>query len=62
MEKPLRVIAFCIQVMQEFDFYGFEALKPLLVRRSDGGVVTIADVVEQLSRYPSPTRTVYSRQ
>lgn len=50
-EIALHEIAFCIDVCQNVDAPGYEAPKRLLVRSTDGGVVTIADVVEKLSRY-----------
>ncbi|CAG5179354.1 uncharacterized protein ALTATR162_LOCUS9179 [Alternaria atra] len=50
-EIPLHEIAFCSDDLQNFETADFEAPEPLLVRRADGSVVTIGDVVEQLSRY-----------
>jgi hypothetical protein len=50
-EYPLREISFSIDDADEFDSDDFEAPEPRVVRRQDGGVVTIADVVEQLSEY-----------
>ncbi|KAH7074588.1 hypothetical protein BKA63DRAFT_513299 [Paraphoma chrysanthemicola] len=50
-EDPLHEIAFCSDDLQNFEAADFEAPEPLLVRRADGGIVTIGDVVEQLSRY-----------
>jgi hypothetical protein len=35
----------------QVDLPDYEAPRPLLVRRADGGVVTVGDVVEQLSPY-----------
>jgi hypothetical protein len=55
-QDPLHEIAFCIEALEEFEAFDYEesdmdAPDPLVVRRADGGIVTIADVVEQLSRY-----------
>jgi hypothetical protein len=50
-EYPLHEISFSISDADEFDSDGFEAPEPRVVRRVDGGVITIADVVEQLSQY-----------
>jgi hypothetical protein len=50
-EYPLYEISFSIKDADEFDSDGFEAPEPRVVRRADGGVITIADIVEQLSQY-----------
>jgi hypothetical protein len=50
-EHPLHEIAFCSDDLQDFEAADFRAPKPVIVRRADGGVITIGDVVEQLSRY-----------
>jgi hypothetical protein len=50
-EDPLDEIAFCSDDLQNFEGADFKAPEPLLVRRADGGIITIADVVEQLSHY-----------
>jgi hypothetical protein len=50
-ETPLHEIAFSSDDLNKFDSADLEAPEPLLVRRADGGVVTIGDVIEQLSHY-----------
>jgi hypothetical protein len=55
-ESPLREIALVIEPIEEVEVWDYEECdvvrpKPLLVRRADGGVITIADVVEQFSAY-----------
>jgi hypothetical protein len=56
-QDPLHSIALVIETIEEQETWSWEECKdiitpkPLLVRRADGGVVTIADVVEQFSRY-----------
>lgn len=50
-EDPLHEIAFCSDDLQDFEAADFETPEPLIVRRADGGIVTIGDVVEQLSLY-----------
>ncbi|PVI07268.1 hypothetical protein DM02DRAFT_357741 [Periconia macrospinosa] len=50
-EDPLHEIAFCIDTLQMIDLPDYQAPEALVVRRADGGIVTIADVVEQLSVY-----------
>lgn len=44
-------IKVCIQDLEEYEADEFEAPEPQVIRREDGGVVTIADVIEQLSVY-----------
>jgi hypothetical protein len=53
-EIPLTEIAFSIDELNEFHangIPGFQRPKPVLVSRADGGTVTVADVVQQLSVY-----------
>jgi hypothetical protein len=44
-------ISFSIVDCMQVDLPDYEAPMPVLVRRADGGVVTIGDIDEQLSRY-----------
>jgi hypothetical protein len=48
---PLTEIAFCIDDLDANELPDYKRPKPLLVSRADGGTVTVADVVEQLSAY-----------
>lgn len=49
---PLREMVFCIQILMEVEIPDdCERVESLFVRRADGDIVTVADVVEQLSGY-----------
>jgi hypothetical protein len=48
---PLTKIAIINSYVNKYDLYDYESPEPLLVSRADGGTVTVADVVEQLSAY-----------
>jgi len=53
-EIPLTEIAFSIDELNQFHangISGFQRPKPVVVSRADGGTVTVADVVQQLSVY-----------
>jgi hypothetical protein len=55
-QDPLYEITFCIDALEEWEAPEYEENdivipEPLVVRRADGGIVTISDVIEQLSRY-----------
>jgi hypothetical protein len=55
-QDPLHLIALVIETIEEQETWSWKECpiitpKPLLVRRADGGIITIGDVVEQLSRY-----------
>jgi hypothetical protein len=48
---PLTKIAITNWYIDDYCLYDYEPPDPLLVSRADGGTVTVADVVEQLSVY-----------
>ncbi|RYN29899.1 hypothetical protein AA0113_g698 [Alternaria arborescens] len=48
---PLTEIAITNSYIDWYDHYDYESPEPLLVSRADGGTVTVADVVEELSAY-----------
>jgi hypothetical protein len=48
---PLREIKLCSFDMEEYESDGFKLPDPVVVGRVDGGVITVMDVVEQLSAY-----------
>jgi hypothetical protein len=48
---PLTKIAITNSYVDGYDLYDYESPEPLLVSRGDGGTVTVADVVQQLSAY-----------
>jgi hypothetical protein len=48
---PLTKIAITNWYIDDYCLYDYEPPDPLLVSRADGGTVTVADVVEQLSAY-----------
>jgi hypothetical protein len=48
---PLTKIAITNSYVDGYDLYDYEPPEPLLVSRADGGTVTVADVVQQLSAY-----------
>jgi hypothetical protein len=50
-QVPLTKIAITNSYVDGYDLYDYESPEPLLVSRADGGTVTVADVVEQLSAY-----------
>jgi hypothetical protein len=55
-QDPLYLIALIIETIEEQETWSWKEStiitpKPLLVRRADGGIITIGDIVEQLSRY-----------
>jgi hypothetical protein len=50
-ETPLHEITFTIETLDDYEAYGYVRPRPLIVRRADGGIVTVADVVEQLSAH-----------
>jgi hypothetical protein len=50
-QPPIHEIGFSIGPLMEWETLDYEPPEPVLVRRSDGGVVTIKDMVEQLAPY-----------
>jgi hypothetical protein len=48
---PLTKIAITNRYVDDYYLYDYEPPEPLLVSRADGGTVTVADVVKQLSAY-----------
>ncbi|KAF2274489.1 uncharacterized protein EI97DRAFT_381433 [Westerdykella ornata] len=48
---PLKEIAFSLEVLDNYEAAEFEAPDRVFVRGADGGIVTVADVVKQLSAY-----------
>jgi hypothetical protein len=48
---PLTKIAITNWYIDDYSLYDYEPPEPLLVSRADGGTITVADVVEQLSAY-----------
>jgi hypothetical protein len=50
-EPPCYKIAFTIEALSYIETPGYKRPRRLMVQRADGNVVTIADVVEQLSPY-----------
>lgn len=50
-EIPLHEIAFSIEILDDYEAAEYVRPDPLVVRKADGGIVTVADVVEQLSAH-----------
>jgi hypothetical protein len=50
-EIPLHEIAFSVWDLDNVELPEYDAPMPVLVRRADGGVITVGDVVQQLSHY-----------
>jgi hypothetical protein len=48
-EVPLHEITLSIVALDEYEGDIYEAPSPVLIRRKDGGIVTVGDVVEQLA-------------